>query len=431
MSEKNLDGYQALGWIINRSESGLFLAVADELIQMEIVEVYRHGRIGIYDCRQNPGGYSFQTLKQWIDAQSGIDTFFVINFHLAIQNEEDIRRLNFSRDMLAGLEKNLIFFTTAYGDDSLATGAYDFYSFIKIRVIFEEHAVEEKWREEIQTLDIEEEWRTQTGLQGEPRQQLTKAYALVQQAKKESDTAKYQESLRLLWKAAKIYEEILGSEHLETASVYYEMAEGYVNMDQYGQASEQCGRALDIRKKVLGENHPMIAACYDLQALIYERQGRYREAEELSSRAVSMCVELLGAEHPKTVLSCHNLAVIYEKQGKYEEAERLYRQVLAVTEKVLGKQNSDVAVTYNSLAIIYLRQKKYGQAEGLLEKTLAILKEVLPEYHPHIADTYNNLAFLYEHQNKEAEAEEMYRKAITIYKVVCGGRKLEGSSDLL
>ena len=81
MSEKNLDGYQALGWIINRSESGLFLAVADELIQMEIVEVYRHGRIGIYDCRQNPGGYSFQTLKQWIDAQSGIDTFFVINFH--------------------------------------------------------------------------------------------------------------------------------------------------------------------------------------------------------------------------------------------------------------------------------------------------------------------------------------------------------------
>lgn len=341
MSEKNLDGYQALGWIINRSESGLFLAVADELIQMEIVEVYRHGRIGIYDCRQNPGGYSFQTLKQWIDAQSGTDTFFVINFHLAIQNEEDIRRLNFSRDMLAGLEKNLIFFTTAYGDDSLATGAYDFYSFIKIRVIFEEHAVEEKWREEIQTLDIEEEWRTQTGLQEEPRQQLTKAYALVQQAKKESDTAKYQESLRLLWKAAKIYEEILGSEHLETASVYYEMAEGYVNMDQYGQASEQCGRALDIRRKVLGENHPMIAACYDLQALIYERQGRYREAEEYYGKALSIDENLFGENHPETANVYLALAELYGKQNKNTQAEALYRKARPVLSRILGEEETE------------------------------------------------------------------------------------------
>ena len=46
MSEKNQEGYQALGWIINQSEYGLFLVAAEEPIQREIADVYRGGRIG-------------------------------------------------------------------------------------------------------------------------------------------------------------------------------------------------------------------------------------------------------------------------------------------------------------------------------------------------------------------------------------------------
>ena len=75
-------------------------------------------------------------MQQWIAQKSEIQTFLIVNFQFAIQSEEDLKRLNFSRDMLAGLEKNLIFLTTAYGDDQLAGGAYDFYSFVKIRIIF-------------------------------------------------------------------------------------------------------------------------------------------------------------------------------------------------------------------------------------------------------------------------------------------------------
>ena len=45
MSESNQEGYQTLGWVINQSEDGLFLVIADEPIQREIVEVYRGGMI--------------------------------------------------------------------------------------------------------------------------------------------------------------------------------------------------------------------------------------------------------------------------------------------------------------------------------------------------------------------------------------------------
>ena len=52
MLESNQEGYRTLGWIMNKSEQGLFLAVADEAVQMEIVEVYRRGTAGVYDYRQ-------------------------------------------------------------------------------------------------------------------------------------------------------------------------------------------------------------------------------------------------------------------------------------------------------------------------------------------------------------------------------------------
>lgn len=64
MSESNQEGYQTLQWIINKSERGLFLVVADEAMQEEILQVYRNGMVGIYDYRKNPGAYSFQKLQE-------------------------------------------------------------------------------------------------------------------------------------------------------------------------------------------------------------------------------------------------------------------------------------------------------------------------------------------------------------------------------
>ena len=51
MEESNQEGYQTLGWIINKSEYGLYLVIADETIQKEIVEIYQKGKIGIYDYK--------------------------------------------------------------------------------------------------------------------------------------------------------------------------------------------------------------------------------------------------------------------------------------------------------------------------------------------------------------------------------------------
>ena len=130
MSESNQEAYRSLGWIINKSDQGFFLAVSNELVQKEIVEIYRLGSVKIYDYKRHPGGYSFQDLYKWITSQPKNGVCMIANFQLALQDEESLKRLNFSRDMLEELGKNIIFLVTPDADDRLAVGAYDFYSFV-------------------------------------------------------------------------------------------------------------------------------------------------------------------------------------------------------------------------------------------------------------------------------------------------------------
>ena len=54
MMDSNQEGYRTLGWIINKSEQGLFLVIAEEEIQREIVEMYYRMK------RQN--GYSEESI---------------------------------------------------------------------------------------------------------------------------------------------------------------------------------------------------------------------------------------------------------------------------------------------------------------------------------------------------------------------------------
>jgi len=273
MAESNQEGYQTLEWIINKSESGLFLVVADRAMQQEIVSFFRQGEIGIYDYKEYPYGYSFQNLERWLDSQPEIQTFLIVNFQLAVQKGEDLKRLNFSRDMLAGLGKNLIFFTTQSGDDRLAVSAYDFYSFIKIRVIFRGYT--EERNVEIQSSDDRNDFiQKREVTPKEAREKIKETYDLLKQAEEAELRAEYRESEKLLLKAKAIREALLGTEHLETARVYQRLAIIYGCQELYKQAEKFGVKALKIYEKVLGESHPDTADSYNNLANLYREQGK-------------------------------------------------------------------------------------------------------------------------------------------------------------
>ena len=235
MWESNQEGYRTLGWIINKSEQGMFLVVADETVQKEMVEIYRNGTAGIYDYRRHPGAYSFRDLQEWAIGLPETRTCMIANFHLAIQDEDSLKRFNFSRDMIEGLGKNFIFLVTPYGDDRLAVGAYDFYSFVKLRIVFHSYKMT-CGKEEALALTEDEPVEESRGEPGDLKQRLAEAYALIEQAKDECGKARYHESEKLLLKAREIKEKLLGTEHLEIAEIYHELARVYESQGKYREA---------------------------------------------------------------------------------------------------------------------------------------------------------------------------------------------------
>ena len=422
MSQSNQEGYQTLGWIINKSEYGLFLVIADEEMQNEIARVHRRGMVRIYDYKEHPKAYSFLDLKKWIENFLEIQTFLIINFQFAIQSEDDLRRLNFSRDMMAGLGKNLIFFTTPYGDDMLASGASDFYSFIKIRILFSSYnnTVNEENRDLKadflqESFEQNEEWDSE-----EAKKKLKEVDILLREAKEAEKRQEYHKSEISLLKVMEISKKILGSEHLGMTIIYSNLAGLYESQGRYKEAEELYKKAVSVDEKILGENHKDTAISYNNLAELYKNQGKYKEAEELYKKIISIDEKILGENHKDTAVHYNNLAGLYGKQERYKEAEELYKKAIAIDEKILGENHKNTAIDYNNLAELYESQGKYKEAEKLYKKAISIDEKILGENHPDAAIDYNNLAVLYQNQQRYEEAEKLYKKALSIHEKILG-----------
>jgi tetratricopeptide (TPR) repeat protein len=213
---------------------------------------------------------------------------------------------------------------------------------------------------------------------------------------------------------------ILGEEHLDTATAYYNLGGNQKAQGKYAEAEQGYRKALAIYRKLLSEEHPATATAYSGLASNQNARGKYTEAEPGYRKALDLYRKLLGEEHLDTATAYSNLAVNQGAQGKYAEAEPGFRKALDLRRKLLGEDHPATASAYDSLAGNQQYQGKYAEAEEGFRKSLDLRRKLLGENHPHTALAYNNLASNQQYQGKYAEAEAGLRKALDL------GRKLLG-----
>ena len=380
----------------------------------------------------------YQTIG-WIDKQKDIHTFLIMDFQLAVQDAQDLSGLNFSRDMLSGLGKNLIFVTSPYGDDMLATGAYDFYSFLKIRVVWSPDDMSEGLQGMETLADDVRCDQEYAGDSEQLRQQLDRAGDLVRRAKKKLKSAEYDESIRLLLRAKSIREQILGEEHIETAAVYLHLASTYRKtgvyetaekfclkaaqiyaQGKYTEAEELIKEALHIWESVPDEKSQAVAAFYNNLATIYSRQEKYDKAETLYQTVLKIREKTFGENHPDLATSFNNLGAIYREREEYDKAEDFYRKSMTIFRKIYGDDNLKTILAHYRLACIYKLEEKWDKAEEAFEDILGQMELVLGVEHPKTADCYADLADVYRYMGKETEAENLYKKALSVYENTLG-----------
>lgn len=331
--------YRTLEWIMGQSEHGLYLVVAEEEAQEEIAAGCQEKGAGVYDYKLDFGRYSFHALQEKLGFFENASTILIVNFQLAIQTEEDLARLNFSRDMLAGLGKNLIFLTTQCGDNKLAVGAYDFYSFLKLRILFGEPVQEGEKEDAFLSLGTngttdedmlcrnrkdgmgagsqrnacDKDGKAELGIRRK-QVELEEAYISIGKAAVSLENRNFQQAKRLLAYSLKIMEQQFEPGYPELARPYHLMGQVSEKLGEYQQAEAYFKKALEIQETAEPE-HPETAQYFHRLSQFYEVQGKYGEAEPFCQKAFSIYKNAMGDGYPGTLAARESLGRLHKKMG--------------------------------------------------------------------------------------------------------------------
>lgn len=222
-------------------------------------------------------------------------------------------------------------------------------------------------------------------------------------------TGRYQDAESRLKRALTIYENALGPDHPETASILVNLGSVYYEQERYPDAAAAYRRSLPILENALGPDHPVIVTTLNNLAEVYRRRENYSEAEALYRR-VLVILDKAPNEDPRLASALNNLGLLYADQERHLEAERFHRRALQIWQNTLGTDHPLVAAGLNNLAELFLKQGRDAEAGPLFERAVDILIKAFGPEHPDLAKVLRNLALSHYAQGNIAAAEVIRRR---------------------
>lgn len=311
----NTSAYQTIGWILDHSDDGFFSLIASESMQSQVAALYKDSNVAVYDYLLQQDEYTFQALKDWICAHPDKNAYFLLNFQRALLGDQILTRLNFSRDMLRKLNKNIIFCMTRTADDLLNKGAYDFYSYIKLVIVFQDEFV--------------------GSLKDQAFDDIPAGFQRLEECNTQLDIEPYEQ-----WPEEK---------QLAYAISLSNRAEAFIQECRYSDARRLLETALNIKTAVLGAEHPSTGTSCNNLAGVYRDLGDYAKALEYSQKSLAICKRVFGTEHSSTGTCYNNLAGVYRALGDYAKAGKFYKDALAVFQAKLGLQHPNTTYVQDQI----------------------------------------------------------------------------------
>ncbi|MFS8563686.1 MAG: tetratricopeptide repeat protein [Rhabdochlamydiaceae bacterium] len=228
------------------------------------------------------------------------------------------------------------------------------------------------------------------------------------------------EALKYSLMALKIRLELLGEEHLDTATSYNNVGLSLGALGRHQEALEHKQKALEIRLKVLQEEHLDTAISYNNVGFSLGALGRHQEALKNEQEALQILLKVLGGEHLNTATSYNNVGCSLSVLGLHGEALKNQQKALEIRRKVLKEEHPDTATSYNNVGLSLRALGLHAEALQHAQKALQIWCKALEEAHPNIATGYNNVGLSLGALGRHQEALEHQQKALKIRCKVLG-----------
>ena len=268
----------------------------------------------------------------------------------------------------------------------------------------------------------------------------------------------YQGARARLEKARKLYNELLGPEHLSSVMALSNLAVAVTKLKKYERAGKLFGEVYVARKKQLGADdeqtlqtltelseiashvkdtkkaivigqqlvriwgkkigadHMKMAGKHNRLAAYAYRDKDYDLAGRSLARAVEITQKHEGKDSPQLLVYLFNLATLYEDHGRYVEAEALYAQRLIILEKTRGAKAPKTLNAMILLAKLNRQIARFEVSEKLFKTALRRERERPKPSKYRLGSLHNNMAGLYRELGRYGESAKQYKRAITVHR---------------
>ena len=226
---------------------------------------------------------------------------------------------------------------------------------------------------------------------------------------------RYRDAERLMSKAFKLHQDLLGREHLDVLHIMVHRAALSDDQGRYDKAESRYRVALRLHAKRLGESHRDTLGAMRRFGAFYSYTDRHDKAERLLVRALKLHRENLGDQHPDTTLCKGILADLYVALERYEEAEALYKEILRYRRQHLGADHPDVFVSLDDMIWLYDNQGRDHDSDLILAEAAQLLqkrREALGNGDLETLGILHKLGSRYRERERYAEAEQLLTDAL-------------------
>lgn len=226
---------------------------------------------------------------------------------------------------------------------------------------------------------------------------------------------RYKEALAWLESLVQLSREKKDMEPVDQALAQGELAYTYVLSGQHQKAGPLYKESMTTLAKILGQDHPQLATSWYQLGELQETLGEYDKAVALYKKSLHILEMKRGMDHPVLATVLDKLAALCMELEMEKQAVPLYERLVRIREKVLRPTHPQLALSLNNLAESYRLQGQYAEAETCYRKSLAINETLHGTEHPSVAAVLQELAKLCSSQRKPEEAEQYQQRASAIF----------------
>jgi tetratricopeptide (TPR) repeat protein len=225
---------------------------------------------------------------------------------------------------------------------------------------------------------------------------------------------RFQETIQYCSKAAEIFTETLGPDHVLIATAYNNIGEACRSQRRYEEALDFNTRALAIQQAGPVPCAADVAGTLNNLGIVQQSQGNHDAALELHARALAMRQQALGPAHAEVADTYNNIAHSLRVLDRFGMSLLYYGKALDIRITALGPNHPDVAAACSNIAAVCAAHSENSSALDFFTRALAIRLDTVGAGHPDIAANYKNIAAVHASLGQDDLSREFYAKALVV-----------------